>query len=137
MPSIRLRSLPRFVELPHEPPRCDGSIRVLTKRLDFLPIDDSIEANANPTSMTNVRRTKVPIGIGSDEFRLNPVRRGAPKVWKVEVMVPVWPQLDELPPGEEGRRTMAFSLARARERKADGADARLDAQLRIDDMRAA
>ena len=62
----------------------------------FVPVGDAVEAHADPPAAAYVWRAKEAVWPRVDEFVLRTERGRAPKMWKVMVVMTVWPQHHEL-----------------------------------------
>lgn len=102
------------VKLQQKSSRRDDTVRVLAQCGHRVPIDRSVEADADPTAMADVRWAKVTIRSRSDGFGLGAVRRGTPKVGEGVVVVPIRPQHHELLSPEERGRAVAETFRRPR-----------------------
>jgi hypothetical protein len=101
------------------PFRRHAAIRVLAKLLDLIEIDVSVETYANPSTRPDVGRSKEAFGGQLDEISLNTVRRGAPEMREVVVVMTMNPQHGELSSNEEGRSSVTRAFRRFGQVQAD------------------
>ena len=91
----------------------------------LVPGDVTVEPDADPASMADVRRAEVPVG-GRDEGFLRARFGRAPQVRELVVVVPVRPEHRELLADEERWRTVAELLGGPRKPEAHPPDPFLD-----------
>src|SRR5262249_53514328 len=96
----------------------------------LVPIEATVEADAEPPAMPDVRGDEELVRIGIDEHPLHSLGRSAPdRKAPVAVMVVHDHQERLLLPDEERRRAMTEALARVRQGETDLAEPRQDVVL--------
>jgi len=92
----------------------------------LIPVDITIEPHADPATVAHVWRPEEAVRFRPRQLLLSARRRGAPQVREQVVVVPVGPQHDKLPAGEERWRPVTRPFLRTRQRQADATDPVLD-----------
>jgi hypothetical protein len=110
LPSSTTLSSSLVIEYSHQTVGSDGAKGFLADRRHFCPVDVTVEANTKPAPSSDVGRPKEPIGFGPRQLVLRARGRRTPEMWKVMVVMPVWPEHHELLPHVERRRAVTQSL---------------------------